>query len=133
MVRRFAVRARASGTAITQLVVGGRRGEPDQMVFLIIELCRAGKTGRRVLPDRVAIFMKEKSGIAGIFRAEVDGAGQKRRAQDRGWPDPQPVFRRDFGARKSEQYHFAEERAFEIEFRANDDRRSGGTLPHDGT
>ena len=60
--------------------------------------------------------MKEKSGIAGIFRAKVDGTGQKRRPQNRGRADLQPVFRRDFGLAKSEQHHMAEESAFEIEF-----------------
>ena len=66
--------------------------------------------------------MKEKSGVAGIFRAKVDGTGQKRRPQNRGRADPQPVFRRDFGLRKSEQHHVAEESAFEIELGANDNR-----------
>jgi hypothetical protein len=69
----------------------------------------------QVLPDRIALFMKEKSGIAGIFRAKVDGARQKRRTQNRGRPNPEPVLRRDFGLAKSEQYHFAEESALEIE------------------
>ena len=60
--------------------------------------------------------MEEKRGIAGVFWTKVDSTGQKRRPQNRGWPDLQPVYRRDFGLAKRKQNHFAKQSAFEIKF-----------------
>jgi len=100
-------------------------GEPHEAVFLVIELRGSRVTGRRILPDRIAVLMKEKRGIAGIFRAKVNGARQKRRPQNRGWPESRRVLRRDLGLAKREQHHFAQQPPFEIEFRADRDGRRG--------
>jgi hypothetical protein len=49
-------------------------------------------------------------------------APDKSAARKIGRADSQPVFRRDFGLRKGEQHHVAEESAFEIELGANGNR-----------
>ena len=104
-------------------VVGRRRSEPDQMVFLAVELGDLGIAARPALPHRVLLHVEEQGAVAGVFGIDVDLPGEDRGAHDVGRPELQPVAHRDAVRLEHVEDHVAEQRALGVDLRGDDDRR----------
>ena len=102
-------------------VVGRRRRQPDDLVGVVIELLRQLIALVDVLPGGVIGLVEEEAGIAGIFGIDVDFACGDRLAHDRCRAKRDAVLRLDAVRFESERNDVAEQRAFRVDLRRNDD------------
>ena len=106
-------------------VVRGRRPEPDEAVRLAVQRFHRFIAGGGVLPDRIALAMKEEGAVAGVFGVDVDLSGKQRGAHDIGRPKLHLVLDRQSAGFQSLGDHVAEQRALGVGFRGDDDRPGG--------
>ncbi|SPX51936.1 Uncharacterised protein [Klebsiella pneumoniae] len=100
-------------------VVGRRRGEPYQLMFLLIEALHLLIALLGILPRRVVFIFEEEGAIAGIFRVDIQLAGDNRPAHHRRGAELDFINRFYAVAFQHLLDHIAQQRAFGINFRAD--------------
>ncbi len=100
-------------------VVGRRGVQPDDFVFVVVELLHLLEAGLGVLPRRIFLIGEEKCAVAGVFRVDVDLAGGDGAAQHLGGAELQLVG--GFNAVGFQYLHddVAEQRTFGIDLGAD--------------
>ncbi|KGC52759.1 ABC glycine betaine/choline transporter, periplasmic ligand binding domain protein [Burkholderia pseudomallei] len=109
----------------TPCVVRGRGREPDDPVCRVIELPRERVALRGVLPRGIVGLVEEERGVARVFRIDVDFACRQRPADDRRRAEPDLVDDGDSVGLEHLRDHVAEQVAFGIDLRRDDDRAGG--------
>ena len=99
------------------------------MEGLVNECCHLGGTLYPILPYRVLLQVEKQSTITGVFRIDVDLSREKRAAYDVGGPELELVVDRKTVSFEQGHDHAAEQRAFGVDLRSDDDlcfRRADG-------
>jgi len=108
-------------------VVGGRGRQPDDLVGVIVQLLGEVVALLQVLPGRIVGLVEEEAGIAGIFGIDVDLACGDRLAHDRRRAERDAVLRLDAVGIERGEDDVAEQGAFGVDLRGDDDVGGAGT------
>ena len=85
-------RARSPRTAMSQVLLAGARSSQTSLFFSRSSRFTVSKADAARLPGRIVLHAVEEGAVAGVFRIDVDLAGEERRAHHLGRPELDPVL-----------------------------------------
>jgi hypothetical protein len=113
-------------------VVGRRRGQPDDLVGIVIQrFCLFISLGG-IVPAAISTLFEEEGSVAGIFGINIDLAGGDRLAYDRGGAELDAIGRLDAIGVQHRQDDIAEHPAFGIDLGRYHNLRLGGAKREGG-
>ena len=106
-------------------VVGRRRGEPQQVVFLAVEGCDFGFAARPVLPRGIVLQVEEQRAVPGVFGVDVDLPRQNGSAHDVRRAQLQLVLEGETTGFEQAHDHVAEQCPLGVDLRCDNDPALG--------